>query len=88
MKIFKWTLEITDKQVVSMPLGAKILGVKMQGDSPQMWALCDENAPKEQRHIAIYGTGNPIHGEPGKYITTFLVEFGIHVFHVFEIDLT
>lgn len=85
MKIWKWQIEITDRQTVMMPDGAKLLDVQMQGDTCCVWALCDETAPKKPRHIAIYGTGNPVPDEPGVYVATFQVRGGALVFHVFEI---
>lgn len=87
MRIWKWTLAATDLQTVELPQGAGILSVQMQGDMPQLWALCDEKAErKEKRHIAIYGTGNPMPDDPGDYIATFQMHGGALVFHAFEVD--
>lgn len=85
MRIWKWTLNMTDVQTVEMPAAAKLLTVQLQGGMPQVWALCDERAPKEPRHIAIYGTGNPMPDEPGDYIATFQMHGGALVFHAFEV---
>jgi hypothetical protein len=90
MRIWKWSLEVTDLQMVMIPAGAKLLDVQvqagpMQSRFAQLWALCDENAPKEPRYIAIYGTGNPMPGEPGDYIATFQMRGGALVFHAFEV---
>jgi hypothetical protein len=84
MRIWKWTLTITDLQSLEMPHGAKIITVQVQHGEPQLWALCDENAEKEKRNIAIYGTGNPVPDVPGTYIGTFQVRDGLLVFHVFD----
>lgn len=87
MRIFKWTLAVTDTQTLELPQGAGILTVQVQGDMPQLWALCNENATtKERRHIAIYGTGNPMPDEPGDYLATFQMHGGALVFHAFEVD--
>ena len=85
MRIWKWALNLSDVQSVSIPKGAKLLSVQMQGDAPQLWALCDERADKEQRHIAIYGTGNPMPDAPGEFISTFQTHDGALVFHAFEV---
>lgn len=85
MRIWKWQIEVTDRQTVMMPVGAKLLDVQMQGGECCVWALCDENAPKEPRHIAIYGTGNPMPDEPGEYVATFQMRGGALVFHAFEV---
>ena len=90
MRIWKWALEVTDRQTVMIPTGAKLLDVQvqpgpMQNHCCQLWALCDQNAPVEPRHIAIYGTGNPMPDEPGEYVATFQMRGGALVFHAFEV---
>ena len=84
MIIWKWELEITDRQELSMPVAARLLDVQMQNGRPCLWASCDENAQRVQRIIDIYGTGNPMPENPGEYIGTFQVEGGLLVFHVFD----
>lgn len=85
MRIWKWHLDVTDRQTISMPKGAKILDVQIQKDKCCLWALCDENAEEEPRTIAIYGTGNPIPDEHGEHIATFqLPNYGL-VFHAFDL---
>lgn len=86
MRVWKWTLAAIDRQTIEMPAGAKLLTVQMQGDMPQLWALCDNaTIAKQKRHIAIYGTGNPMSDEPGDYIATFQMHSGSLVFHAFEV---
>lgn len=84
MRIWKFPLLVTDWQIVEMPRGAKILTAQLQKGFLQLWALCDETAPKERRRISIYGTGNEVDEKPGRYISTFQVADGDLVFHVFE----
>ncbi len=85
MKIYKWPLQVVYTQILEMPANAKILTVQMQHDTPCLWALFDETTSGlENRHIAIYGTGNPMPNEPGTYIATFQIAKGSLVFHVFE----
>ena len=88
MRIWKYPLKMTDKQVVEMPYRAKILTVQVQFGTPCLWALVDEtNIPGVKltpRTITIYGTGNPMPVNPGVYIGTFQVRGGDLVFHVFE----
>ena len=84
-RIWKWPLEVTDMQTLIMPAGAKLLDVQMQGGQCCIWALCDEYAPKEARHLAIYGTGNQIPDDAGEYVATFQRFGGELVFHVFEV---
>ena len=86
MRIWKVTLDVTDRQNINIPQGAKLLTVQVQeGRDPQLWFLCNENEPMSTRIIAIYGTGNPIPDDPGEYISTFQEFNGELVWHVFEI---
>ena len=85
MRIWKWTLTVTDMQSLPIPEGAKLLAVQMQGDVPQLWALVDEKARIVHRKFATYGTGNPMpDGDPGQYVGTYQICGGALVFHVFE----
>jgi len=81
--IYKWTLAVIGKQVLSLPKGTKFLDVQMQGGMPQLWGLCNPENEKEDRTILMFGTGNPVKDE-GEYIGTFQMEEGALVFHVFE----
>jgi len=85
MRIYKWMLDILDRQTVMMPRGAKLLDVQVQNATPCLWALCEPLAPKESRCIAIYGTGRLLVGDPGEYIASFQLSGGALVFHAFEI---
>lgn len=86
MRIWKWTLEIVDYQTLEMPIDSKILCVQMQGLSLQLWAICDEEALKEERYFVIYGTGNPLSDNnwAENYIGTVQDSNGSLVWHVFE----
>lgn len=88
--IWKYPLEITDTQTVSMPFGAKILCVQTQNNAPCLWALISNadspNSP-EPRRIEVHGTGNPIPEQDGwvrLYIGTVQTHGGMMVWHVFE----
>jgi hypothetical protein len=86
MRIWKWTLQVTDLQQVQMPRGAQVLSVQMQGGAPQLWALVDEKASTEPRTFATYGTGNPMPevADYGRFVDTYQMHGGSLVFHVFE----
>ena len=85
MRIWKFPLELTDAQTVMLPKGADIIAIEQQHLKLQLWALCDEEAEKQPRGIAIYGTGHPISDEPGRHISTFQIGGGEFVFHAFEV---
>ena len=82
--IWKYPIETTEVQQIGMPQGAEILCVQMQASTPCLWALCEHAAPRQPRTIRIFGTGNPITEEPGRYIGTYQLSGGALVFHVFE----
>ena len=84
MKIFKYTLDLIDLQSLELPIGAKILSIQVQSRIPRLWALVDENAQKEMRTFATYGTGYEVPDNPGSYIGTYQLVDSDLVFHVFE----
>lgn len=85
MRIWKWNLQLTDHQIVNLPIGARILSVAMQDNRLALWALCDPLVDMEPRYIHIFGTGNKLPQEINKYqyLSTFQLENGALVFHAF-----
>jgi len=83
MKIWKYTLKLTDTQQISMPIGAKALTVQWQNGMMCLWALCNELNNKENREILICGTGNDYPVIKGDYVGTFQMSEGKLIFHVF-----
>ena len=86
--IYKYPLEVTDVRNISLPIGAEILTIQAQNETPCLWALIDPNEKAiEIRTIEIFGTGHPVGYDMGvsrKYISTFLLRGGQLVFHAFE----
>lgn len=84
--IWKFELEVIDRQSIHMPIGAEILTIQIQKEKPCLWALVDSDKNTEKRFIEIFGTGNPIDNnvESRKYISTFQLHGGELVFHAFE----
>lgn len=83
--IWKYGLELVDRQTVKMPQGGEVLTVQTQGAEPCLWALVNPEHEKEERIFEIHGTGNPIHADMGierEYIGTF--QQPPFVWHVFE----
>lgn len=46
-RIFKYQLEITDRQTILLPHDAEILSVQVQNQKPCLWAKVDEKMPPE-----------------------------------------
>jgi hypothetical protein len=69
---------------VTMPRNADILCVQMQRGYPYLWALVDDAAPEEKRHVAVIGTGWELPAGIGRseYLGTYQVDGGF-VWHVF-----
>lgn len=83
--IYKYKLDIRDRQLIEMPDGAEFLRVEMQGNDLCLWALVDPKEDLYHHEIGICGTGHPCPYEVSNYIgTVFDNEF---VWHVFDMDI-
>lgn len=85
--IWKYPLNITDQQTISLPQGAKILSVQLQGlvsSQLHLWAEVDTEQIFEGRVIEIFGTGNPITPGRRRYIDTVQMHGGALVWHIYE----
>ena len=82
--IYKYPLPKRTYFTLSLPQGAEILTVQMQGDEPYLWAVVETDAPLQYRYFRMVGTGHPFSDEHARYISTF--QTGPFVFHIFELD--
>jgi hypothetical protein len=82
LRIWKYSFSIVDSQTIAMPAGAKVLTAQKQGKTFVMWAIVDVSRPAEDRVFYVYGTGNPIDHDLGKWVAT--VQDGAFVWHVFS----
>jgi len=83
-----WKKKLDEKlifQTIDVPSGSKFLTAAMQGENLCLWILCDKNAPTTRREIAIYATGELLDNDPGEYISTFQLEGGDFIYHVFDV---
>lgn len=71
---------------LELPVGAHLLRVDMQQDTPTLWALVDPEASKENIRIAILGTGHqyPETDDEVRHINTFFD--GPFVWHAFDLS--
>lgn len=82
--IYKYQLELSAVQGVSMPEGAEILSAANQRGSVCIWAIVDPKAEPKTRLIEVFGTGHILPGAKSRrFIGTVLAE--PFVWHVFEI---
>lgn len=80
--VYKFPLQITDRQVIEIQSMREILCVQMQKDVPCLWAYVDPHSQVERVEIITMGTGHVWSKIPQKYIATY--QFQDLVFHVFE----
>lgn len=85
--IYKYELEVIDIQEVELPEDCKILSVQVQRGKVYLWALINIVRPLSKRTFRMYGTGHRIEFDVVdklNYISTFQLQNGLFVFHVFE----
>ena len=83
--IYKYKLDLIGHQVITMPVGARVLHVDCQRGDLCVWVLVnpDPRMGKEDRTFRIFGTGHVITGITGlTYLGTVIIE--PYVWHVFE----
>lgn len=83
--VYKYSLDITNEQVLALPVGAVILSVANQHEGIVMYALVDKNVKGLQgQKIYIHGTGHEVYGENLAFIGTVELLGGRLMFHVFR----
>ncbi len=88
--IWKYKLEVVDRQLLQIPVGFEILTVQVQNDEIALWVMVDRNAPPDSVLIEILGTGNPIPPTPSSlpyrnYTGTVQTNGDALVWHVFHL---
>jgi hypothetical protein len=80
-RIWRYPLEITDRQVLRMPVGAQGLSVLVEEGELSLYAFVDNNVREDDMIIRIVGTGNPT-----KALSDFIgtVSMPPFVWHVFK----
>ncbi len=85
--IYKYPLKVEGYQEVEMPVGAQILCVQTQNETPCLWAKVNTEIGNRAKRIVTIGTGHPITDNPLydlEYIGTYQKLAGVLVFHVYE----
>lgn len=87
--VWKYPLPLTSapSYVCQMPIGAEILHVAAQDDTPTLWALVDPDADVEGRAFRIVGTGHAEVRDRYVHRGSVVTHGGAYVWHVFEVDL-
>lgn len=80
-KIYKYPLEVTDLQLIEIPIGTRVLSVQTQNDIPTIWAMHSQEEDKVNVEVRMVGTGQEFDLEDWRFIDT--VQVGMFVWHVF-----
>ena len=91
--IYKHAIPIDDWQEINLPVDAKILTAREQGNVICIWYETDTNThtqPPQTVEIAIFGTGHDMgkkwmHDREPIYLGTCFFENGKTVFHVYHL---
>lgn len=78
--IWKFPIDITDEQILDVPIGWKPLTIMSQHGQLCIWAEVDVMA-KQQVIVSVLGTGNPRTGIEGEYIGSVIT--GPFVWHIY-----
>ena len=81
--VYKYTFFLDDIQRLKMPVGAKILSVQVQGNTPCIWAEVETTNALQERAFVIKGTGHEIKERDLRYIGTF--QMPPFVWHLYEV---
>jgi hypothetical protein len=81
-RIWKFPLEWTGRQAISVPKGANPLSLQVQAGQPVLWARVDSEAREHPVEISMYGTGWETPAEVGRFLGTLQDNDGL-VFHFF-----
>ncbi len=87
--IWKYPIQVTDRQSVRMPTGSTVLSCQFQDGQLCLWAMVNSDlAVKgadvyENRIVYVIGTGHQIPNVPLGFISTVQMAGGTLIFHVF-----
>lgn len=80
--IWKFPLDITERQYIEIPSGWHALSVQIQSGRANLWALVNVEADKRSVLVRCYGTGHSCPEDRGDYVGTVQQESGF-VWHFF-----
>lgn len=86
--VYKYQVKLVDNFELTLPEEAQILMVAYQESfaSYALWALVSPDNPVETRRFTLAGTGHPIEEPIKAHITSFQMDNGSLVSHLFELD--
>ena len=82
--VHKYKLFTSEKQLLVLPVGSKILSVQEQYGEIVLYAMVDTSVREVDTHtIYVYGTGHRIEEMDIRFIGTVKLNAGTLMFHVF-----
>lgn len=87
-KIYKYEIDLTDEQVITLPESAKILSIIEQRNHIMLYALVDIEHVNTttNKKIRIVGTGQQFpDSELWDFVSTVSLDGGLFVWHVFKL---
>lgn len=88
--VWKFTLEVTDRQTIQMPISAKVLTAQFQGNQLCLWAEVEFNEGAEPetsgRMFEIFGTGHPMKPFKRHYIASVQQPGLPLVWHIYQTE--
>ncbi|MGO3895373.1 DUF7352 domain-containing protein [Brevibacterium aurantiacum] len=82
-RVFKYPLEVTDRQFIDTFAGWKPLSLQVQGDEVCLWAEVDDESTTARYRVFVHGTGHALHPDAEVFAGTFQLMNGGLIFHVF-----
>lgn len=80
--VWKFELEITDSQTLSVPVGSSLAHVGLDPNGvPCLWLIVDDKAPMRNIEIVIRGNGQKL-PHVGSFLGT-VMHLGTFMWHVF-----
>lgn len=71
--IYKYGLDLKDRQTIVMPEGAETLSVQTQHEVPCLWAMVDPENKTEIRYFEVFATGQLIPCDMGAEKNTLVL---------------
>lgn len=84
-QVWKFPLNLTGSNNLTIPEGAEILDVQIQHGTVCLWALVDLDAPSTSREVFLAGTGHDLPAGTLTHLGTTQSFEGSFVFHAFEV---
>ena len=83
-EIWKFDVEVENEFTIMMPVGSRILSVRLQNGEPKIWATVNADAAMEERTFTVIETGDTVNAGL-KFVGTFMLSEDRFVGHLFEI---